>query len=393
MGGQASSCGGAPVLPYGRQDVDEADVAAVVEALRSDWLTCGPAVPRFERALAEFCRAEEAVAVCNGTAALHLAMMAAGVGPGDRVLTSANTFLASANAAEYVGATADFADLDPATRCLSVETLAAAWKPDVKAVVAVDFAGFPCATRELADFVHERGALLVEDACHALGGSLGGHRVGGLPWVDMTVFSFHPVKTLTTGEGGAVLTRRRDWAEACRRFRSHGMERAGGGTEGPGPAYLMERPGYNYRITDLQCALGASQLRRLDGFVERRRAIAGLYDRAFGSLAHVRTPPPEPEGTRAAWHLYAVGIDFAALGMTRAEVAAALRAEGVGAQVHYYPVHLQPYYAKRYGYAPGKCPRAEAWHEQALSLPLFPGMSDADAERVARALPAALARA
>lgn len=373
------------LLPYGRQSIDESDIAAVVEVLRSDWLTCGPAVERFEAALVAACGAREAVAVCNGTAALHLAMRAAGVGPGDRVLTSPNTFLASANAAEYVGATADFADIDPATRCLSVQTLAAAWKSDVKAVVAVDYAGYPCVTEEMADFIHRRGALVVEDACHAIGGMRQGHRVGGLPWVDLSIFSFHPVKTLTTGEGGAILTNRSEWADSCRLNRSHGMVRAPTGSSPASPPYTMETPGFNYRITDLQCALGLSQLQRLDGFVARRREIVDRYNQAFAAWPHVQIPRM-PDAAAAAWHLYALEIDFAAIGKTRGAVMDALREQGVGTQIHYYPVHLQPYYANRYGYAPGKCPVAESWYEHTLSLPLFPAMADGDVDQVIEAV-------
>ena len=386
MSGPASSAASRPgLLPYGRQSIDEDDIAAVVEVLRSDWLTCGPAVDRFEAALAATCGARHAVAVCNGTAALHLAMCAAGAGPGDRVLTSANTFLASANAAEYVGATADFADIDPVTRCLSVETLQAAWKPDVKVVVAVDYAGYPCATKDMADFIHQRGAVLVEDACHAVGSHRDGFRIGGLPWVDMTTFSFHPVKTLTTGEGGAVLTNQAERADSCRLNRNHGMARGSSAAGAEARPYSMESPGYNYRITDLQCALGLSQLRKLEAFAARRREIVDRYNRAFGDLAAVRIPRA-PEGATVAWHLYALQIDFEAIGKPRAEVVAALQARGVGTQLHYYPVHLQPYYANRYGYAPGKCPAAEAWFGQTLSLPLFPAMDDGDVRQVIEAV-------
>ena len=386
--GKPSGQGEHRFLPYGRQSVDEEDIAAVVEVLRSDWLTCGPAVERFEGELAAVCGAGDAVVVSNGTAALHLAMMAAGLGPGDRVLTCANTFLASANAAEYVGATADFADMDPETRCMSLETLKAAWKPDVKAVVAVDYAGYPCATKEMAEFVHGRGAILVEDACHAIGSARDGHRVGGLPWVDMTIFSFHPVKTLTTGEGGAILARDRAWTGRCRKNRSHGMERPPPGEKTERP-YTMNRPGYNYRLTDLQCALGMGQLRKLETFVSRRRQIVERYNRAFENVPHVKTPRA-PGETSVAWHLYALGIDFEELGTNRDEVAAKLKAEGIGTQIHYYPVHLQPYYSKKYGYGRGKCPAAEAWYDKAMSLPLYPGMGEDDVRRTIDAVEKAL---
>ncbi len=380
----SSAAGDSGWLPYGRQAIDEEDIAAVVEVLRSDWLTGGPAVDRFEAELAASCGARHAVAVCNGTAALHLALRAAGVGPGDRVLTSANTFLASANAAEYAGATADFADIDPVTRCLSLATLQAAWKPDVKAVVAVDYAGIPCVTKEMADFIHQRGAVVVEDACHAIGGLRDGHRVGGLPWVDMTTFSFHPVKTLTTGEGGAILTNQAEWSDSCRLNRNHGMVRSSPESGLAVRPYTMERPGYNYRLSDLQCALGLSQLRKLEAFVERRREIVARYNQAFDALVPVQIPST-PDGTTVAWHLYALRIDFAAIGKTRAVVVDDLRAHGIGTQVHYYPVHLQPYYTQRYGYAPGKCPAAETWYDQTLSLPLFPALDDGDVQKVIHA--------
>ena len=375
------------LLPYGRQSIDEDDIAAVVEVLRSDWLTCGPAVDRFEAALASRCGAAHAIVVSNGTAALHLAMRAAGVGPGDRVLTSANTFLASANAAEYVGATADFADIDPVSRCISLETLKASWKPDVKAVVAVDYAGTPCVSKEMADFIHQRGAVVVEDACHAIGSQRDGFSVGGLPWVDMTTFSFHPVKTLTTGEGGAILTQRADWADSCRLNRSHGMKRL---PLEPRP-YTMEVPGYNYRLTDIQCALGMTQLKKLDIFTRRRREIVEAYNRAFAPLSYVKIPRT-PDGSIVAWHLYAVQLDFSAMNTTRPAVVEALKASGVGTQIHYYPVHLQPYYANRYGYTPGKCPVAETWFEQTLSLPLFPAMTDGDVQHVIQAFSSIVGR-
>jgi UDP-4-amino-4,6-dideoxy-N-acetyl-beta-L-altrosamine transaminase len=388
-------------IPYGRHSVEEQDVAAVDAVLRSAWLTCGPAVEGFEKALASYCGARHAVAVSNGTAALHTAMLAAGVGPGDRVLTSSITFLASANCAEFVGAAADFADIDPVTRCVSVETVKAAWGDDVKALIPVDFAGYPCVTREMADVAHERGALVVEDACHAIGSRRDGHAVGALPWVDMTAFSFHPIKTMTTGEGGAVLTDDEDLAERCRGIRNHGMLReperwifnphelertagAGAAVEEAPWYYEMHELGYNYRITDLQCALGMSQLRRVEDFVRRRQDIVDTYRAAFARLPNVKLPPVigPAAGTRAAWHLFVIEVDFEAGDLTRSEVVARMREQGVGTQIHYVPVHLQPYYRKRRGYVPGKCPFAETYYRRCLSLPLFPRMTAADVRRV-----------
>lgn len=375
-----------PLLPYGRQTVDSDDAAAVSEALRSDFLTTGPTVERFERALADYCGARHAVAVANGTAALHVAMMAAGIGPNQRVLTSANTFLASANCAEFVGATADFADIDPRTYNVTADTLRAAWRDDVRAVVAVDFAGQPCNMPAIATLARERGAVVIEDASHALGtrfvyeGNV--HKVGGHPWADMTTFSFHPVKTITTGEGGAILTNDDRLAERCRRFRNHGMIRI----ETVSPWYYeMSELGYNYRLSDIHCALGLSQLRKLDQFIVRRQEIVGIYNNAFAPLPFVVTPRTSdltPNPSLIAWHLYVLQIDFNSLGKTRAQVMAELRRHGVGTQVHYIPVHLQPYYRRKYGYGPGKCPNAEAYYQRCLSLPLFPAMTDEDVQRV-----------
>lgn len=387
-------------LPYGRQTVSDEDVAAVVEALHSDFLTTGPCVERFEKALAEYCGAKHAIAVCNGTAALHVAAMAAGLRPGQRLLTSANTFLASANCAEFVGATADFADIDPQTFNVTVDSLRAAWKDDVRAIVPVDFAGQPCDMPAIAALARHRGAFVIEDASHAIGSEFTHdgkiYKVGGHPWADMTTFSFHPVKTITTGEGGAILTNDDRLADRCRLFRNHGMRRRAEGENlkpkswllgtdiGPW-FYEMTEVGFNYRITDVQCAFGLSQLRKLDRFVQRRAEIVAQYNAAFSSLPLICTPQVSgfsSHPSRIAWHLYVLQIDFAALGRTRIQVMNELREHGVGTQVHYIPVHLQPYYRNKYGYAPGKCPTAEAYYTHCLSLPLYPDLTDADVQRV-----------
>jgi perosamine synthetase len=382
-------------IPYGRQSLGAEEEQAVLEVLRGDWLTCGPRVEAFEARLAEICKTEYAVAVNSGTAALHLALKAAGIGPGDRVLTSPMTFLASANAAEFLGAQADFADIDPETICLSLENVEAAWSDEVKAVVVVDYAGYPAASCALADFVHEKGAVLIEDACHAIGGAGPDGPIGGLPWVDMTTFSFHPVKTITTGEGGAVLTRKKEWADQCRLFRTHGMTKdkeryqglGEGGPEAGGPWYYeMQELGWNYRITDLQCAMGFCQLERLSAFGDRRRTIVKRYNEAFQDLDGLTLPASAPAGWDVVWHLYAVQIDFARLGKTRADLMAELHEREVGTQVHYIPLHLQPYYRNKYGYKPGRCPVAEAYYEACLSLPLYPKMSDEDVDQVINAV-------
>ena len=376
-----------PFIPYGRQSIIEDDVRAIVTILQSDWLTCGPAVERFERALAEYIGAQHVIAVSNGTAALHLAMLAAGIGPGNRVITSPNTFLASANCAEYVGATADFIDIDSNTLNLNPDKLASQWHDDVKAVVAVDFAGRPCDMPEIARIARGRQALVIEDAAHALGSrfTVDGKpfHVGSHPWADMTTFSFHPVKTITTGEGGAIATNNDELAQRCRMFRSHGMQK----TRPDEPwFYEMQEPGYNYRITDIQCALGLSQLQRLDWFIERRREIVNAYSDAFKNVTWITLPMAPPAGQQVAWHLFVVQIDFAAIGTTRARLMQYLADKGVGSQVHYIPVHLQPYFAGKYGYGPGKCPVAEAYYETCLSLPLYPAMTDAEVDSVIEAV-------
>lgn len=395
------------MIPYGRQSISEEDIAAVVKALRGDFLTQGPLIEEFERRFAETVGAKHAVAVNSATAALHLALRVAGIGPGDRVVTAPNTFLASANAAAYVGATPDFCDIHPVTYTLDPVDLEAGWTDDIRAVVAVDYAGQACDLPEIARIARARGAIVIEDACHAVGGGFfaegiagGPWKQGGNPWADLAVFSFHPVKTMTTGEGGMLVTDRADWADAARMLRSHGIVRDPARFEtSEGDEVLAERGtwfyemqelGYNYRLTDLQCALGLSQLKRLPEFLARRREIVAAYTTAFAGLdwltfPGLRTPA---DAATASWHLYTVQIDFAALGKTRTQVMAELRAAGVGTQVLYIPVHLQPWYRRTYGYGPGKCPVAEAFYARALSLPLYPSMTDADVARVIAAVQA-----
>lgn len=386
-------------LPYGRQSLDEADIQSVVEVLRSDYLTCGPKVAEFEEAFAETVGARHAVAMSSGTAALHVALLVARIGPGDRVVTSPNTFLASANCAAYVGATPDFADIDPVSYNLDPAALEAGWQPDTRAVVAVDYAGQVANLPEISRIARARGAIVIEDACHGVGGAFryGGRiwRQGGNPWADIAVFSFHPVKTMTTGEGGMLVTDKDEYARRARLLRNHGMERDTSrlqlfGTAGDllgevGPwAYEMQELGFNYRITDVQCALGLSQLRRLPAFITRRREIVAHYNSAFADLPWLVTPDVrEPASADlASWHLYTVQIDFPQIGRSRAQVMADLRQQGIGTQVLYIPVYLQPFYRRSYGYRPGKCPAAEAYYQHTLSLPLYPAMTDADVERV-----------
>lgn len=368
-------------LPYGRQWIDEDDIAAVVDVLRSDWLTTGPRVGSFERALAAATGAAEAVAVSSGTAALHLAMLALRIGPGDEVIVPALTFAASANCVAYCGGTPVFADVDPDTLLLDPADAERRITPRTKAIVAVDYAGQPCDYGALRSLADAHGLALVADACHSLGGADSGRPVGSL--ADLSCFSLHPVKHVTTGEGGAITTDDGLLARRLRSLRNHGIttdhrERAESGAW----FYEMTELGFNYRLTDFQCALGESQLRKLGGWIERRQELAGLYDARVAALPGVRPLAVRP-GVSHAYHLYVVRT------AGRDGVFQALREAGIGANVHYVPVHLHPFYRERFGTGPGLCPAAEAAYAEILSLPLFPQLSGADVDRVVEALAAA----
>ena len=366
---------GAAPIPYGRQSIDDDDVAAVIEALRSDWLTTGPRVEEFEAALAACTGSRDAVAVSSGTAALHAALHALGIGPGDEVVVPTLTFAATANAVLYTGATPVFADVDPETLLIDAASAAAAIGPSTAAVVAVDYAGQPAEYGALRALCDRRGLALVADACHSLGGDLHGRPVGSL--ADASCFSFHPVKHVTTAEGGAVTIDDAETATRLRRFRNHGIttdhrERARTGSW----AYQQVELGFNYRLSDLQCALGTSQLRRLPEWIARRRALAARYDELLESVEGV-TPLALRDGAGHAYHLYVVQ-----LAADRDTVFAELRAAGIGANVHYVPVHLHPYYRERLGTGPGLCPVAEDAFSRILSLPLFPALTPSDVARV-----------
>ena len=384
-----------PFLPYGRQTIEDDDVAAVTAALRADFLTTGPTVEAFETAFKRKVGAEHAIAVANGTATLHLAMMALGIGEGDVCIAPSVTFLATANCARYVGAEVVFADVDPNSGLMTPDTLADALKRAgdrrVKAVLPVHLRGDVCDLPGLKALADGIGAVLVEDAPHALGsiGTFDGlaHPVGDGAYSAFASFSFHPVKTLATGEGGMLTTNDAALAARARSLRGHGMVRPAGAEPW---VYEMPELGFNYRIPDVLCALGISQLSKLDRFVARRRTLAALYaDKLSGLAPHVALAT-SPAWSDPALHLLTVLIDFEALGTTRLAVVEALKAQGVGSQVHYIPVHTQPYYQARYGAL--DLPGSDAWYARCLTLPLYPTMADGAVDRVVAALAEALER-
>jgi perosamine synthetase len=371
--------GGVPVrqtlLPYGRQSVDESDIAAVIEVLRSDWLTTGPKVAEFETAWAKRVGARHAVTVNSGTAALHAAVFAAGIGPGDEVIVSPMTFAASANCALYQGGIPVFADVQPDTLNLDPASAERAITPRTRAIVVVDYAGQPADLDQLGEIAAQHNLFLIEDAAHAVGASYKDRMVGAVS--HLTTFSTHPVKHVTTGEGGLITTGDSSLVERMRWFRNHGIttdhrQRADKGDW----YYEMVALGYNYRLPDINCALGLSQLRRLDGWLDRRREIVARYCEALAELPAVQPLAVRPD-RKPAWHIYPVLLDLTHLRVDRTQVFAALRAENIGVNVHYIPIYWHPYYAKR-GYQCGQCPVAEDAYERLITLPIFPAMTDQD---------------
>lgn len=383
------------MIPYGRHSIGQADIDAVVEVLRSDWLTQGPTTERFERTFAETFGAAEAVAVNSATSALHVACLALGLGPGRSLWTSPNTFVASANCARYCGADVDFVDIDPVTYNMSVAALeqklvAARDAGRLPAVVTpVHFAGQPCDMDAIGGLAREFGFRVIEDASHAVGARFGGRPTGSCEYSDIAVFSFHPVKLITTGEGGLALTNDGELAETMRRLRSHGITRdpARMSTRSEGPWYYEQSElGFNYRMTDIAAALGLSQLASLERFIARREILAARYDELLAELPVVR--PAQAPRRRSAWHLYVVQIEQDARA-DRRTVFDSMRSAGVGVNVHYIPVHTQPYY-RALGFGPGDFPEAERYYARAITLPLHPGLSESDQDRVVEALRAAL---
>lgn len=361
-------------IPYGRQSIDEEDIRAVEEVLRSDYITTGPKISEFEQKVCEYTGAKYAVAIANGTAALHAACFAAGIGEGDEVITTPITFAASANCAFYCGARPVFADIKPDTYNIDPEDIRRKITPRTKAIIAVHFTGQPCEMDEIQAIADEYGLTVIEDAAHALGADYKGKRIGSIS--DMTTFSFHPVKHITTGEGGMITTNDEKLYQRLKLFRSHGITRDSEVmTRNDGAWFYQQMDlGYNYRITDIQCALGVSQLKRLNQFVARRRELVKRYNEAFADLPEIICPA-QKEGCHNSYHLYVIQVEH------RDEVFAKLREANIGVNVHYIPVYQHPYY-QEHGYREVCCQNAEEYYRRAITLPLFPELADEEQEYV-----------
>ncbi len=372
------------MIPYGKQYIDEEDIQAVVDALRSDWLTTGPSIEQFEKAFVDFVGAKYAVAVNSGTAALHAAMFALGIGPGDEVIVPAMTFAATANCVVFQGGIPVFADVDPGTLLIDPASVESCLSPKTKAIIAVDYAGQPCDYNPLEDIARCHDLILVADACHSLGGRYKNKPVGTL--AALNAFSFHPVKHITTGEGGMITTDDQRLADRMRLFRNHGISTDHRQRDAQGSwFYEMMELGYNYRITDFQCALGMSQLNKLPKWIERRREIACRYDEAFKNIPHVKPLSVRIE-TFHAYHLYIIRLDLDGTNLDRSVVFRKLREAEIGANVHYIPVHLHPFYRNRFDTHPGLCPVAERAYERIISLPMYPALALEDQDHVIESL-------
>ena len=382
--------GGPPVratlLPYGHQEILEEDIEAVVQVLRSDWITTGPKVGEFEEAVAAYVGARFAVAFSSGTAALHGAAFAAGLGPGDEAITTPLTFCATSNCLLYVGATPVFADVSADTLNIDLARVVGRITPRTKAILPVDYAGHPADLDALLLLAEQHGLTVIEDAAHALGAEYKERKVGSIS--HMTMFSFHPVKHITTGEGGMITTDNPDFARRLRMFRTHGIDQQDRQTQGREKGewhYEMTELGFNYRLPDIACALGLSQLRRLPQNIARRREITQHYSQALGELPGVILPT-ERTGVASSWHLYPIRLKLDGFSTGRTEIFRALRAEKIGVNVHYIPVHLHPYYKQRFGYQGGEFPVAESAYESLISLPMFHSMTDQDVSDVVEAV-------
>lgn len=373
------------VIPYGRQNIDQIDIDSVIEVLRSRFITTGPKADEFEAKLADYCGAKFAVVFNSGTSALHGAMYAAGIGSGDEVITTPMTFLASANAALYVGAKPVFVDIDLATYCIDITQIKEAVNSRTKAIVPVDYAGYPVDIDRIREIAKQYNLVIIEDAAHALGAYQKDSKVGTR--ADMTMFSFHPVKHITTGEGGVIVTDNEEYYLKLRAFRNHGIVREELFLqENHGPWYYeMQDLGYNYRITDFQCALGISQMSKLEGFISERNHLALYYDEVFKELDWVITPPRVPEDSRHAYHLYPLLLEP---GIDRFKFFNYLWDHNIRVQVHYIPIHLQPYYREHFGYKLGDFPVAEDFYKREISLPLYPGLSKEEQDYIIKTVKA-----
>ncbi len=382
--------GGKPVrdklLPYGHQWIDEEDIKAVLEVLRSDWITQGPKVAEFEKEFAKYVGARYAVAVNSGTAALHAACFAAQIEKGDEVITTPITFAASANCVLYQGGTPVFADIKEDTLNIDPEEIKKKINQKTKALIPVDFTGLPVDLEEIQEIARKYNLIIIEDASHALGATYKGSKIGSIS--DMTVFSFHPVKHITTGEGGMITTNNEKYYERLKLFRTHGITKDKHRmSKCDGPWYYeMQELGYNYRLTDFQCALGLSQLKKIDRIIQQRREIIKKYNSEFKDISEIKIPQINPIDFNPAWHIYIIQLNLERLKVGRREVFEALRAENIGVNVHYIPVHLQPYYQKRFGYHKGDFPKAENYYPRAITLPVFPKMSEKDIDDVVKAV-------
>ncbi len=372
--------GGKPVrdklLPYGHQWIDEEDIKTVSEVLRSDWITQGPKVAEFEEEFAKYVCAKYAVAVNSGTAALHTACFAAKINKDDEVITTPITFVASANCVIYQGGIPVFADIKEDTLNIDPVEIKKKITRKTKALIPVDFTGRPVDLEKILQIAKNNKLIIIEDASHALGATYKDSKIGSIS--DMTIFSFHPVKHITTGEGGMITTNNREYYERLNLFRTHGITKNKDkllNYDGPW-YYEMQELGYNYRLTDFQCALGLSQLKKIDRIIQRRREIVKKYNSEFKDMPEIKIPQINPVDSNPAWHIYMIQLSLERLKTDRREIFEALRAENIGVNVHYIPVHLQPYYQKRFGYCPGDFPKAENYYSQAITLPVFPKMSD-----------------
>lgn len=376
------------MIGYGHQYIDDSDIEAVVNVLKSDYLTQGPSVTAFEKKICEITGAKYCVSVSNATAGLHIAVAALELKEGSEGITTPNTFLASSNCMVYNNVKPVFADIDPVSYNIDPKEIEKHISAKTKLLIPVHFAGLPCDMEKINTIAKKNNLHVIEDAAHAIGSQYAdGSYVGNCKYSDMTVFSFHPVKTITTGEGGAVTTNSDELYQKLLMLRSHGVTKDEGVlTKNPGPWYYeMQSLGFNYRMTDMQAALGVSQLNKLDFFKKRRREVIAMYNKAFADMRYLKTPY-EPENVCSCFHLYVTQIDFESLGKSRVQVMQELRDKGIGTQVHYIPVPTQPYYKNNFGYKDGDYPVAEKYYEQELSLPLYPGLSDDDVDTVIKAV-------